>query len=105
MRMKISQLKQITDKAIVIPGVTQGRGWKGSTAGSGQAGLMGQGQMYEVQQGQVLDPAPGSQQPLAMLQALGRVTGKLPGRKGPGGTGRQLPEYELVVCPGDQAGL
>jgi len=46
---------------------------------------MGQGQLYEVQQGSVPGPALGSQQPHAMLQAWGRVPGKLPGRKGPGG--------------------
>ncbi|KAJ7402705.1 hypothetical protein BTVI_83993 [Pitangus sulphuratus] len=57
--------------------------------GSGQAGLMGQGQQYEVQQGQVLGSALGSQQCHAALQAGGTVPGKLPDRKGPGGAGRQ----------------
>jgi len=51
---------------------------------------MGRGQLYEFQQGQVLDPALGSQQPHAMLQALGRVSGKLLSGKGPGGVGQQL---------------
>ena len=50
---------------------------------------MGWGQLYEVQQGQVLGPAAGSQQPHATLQAWGGVAGKLPGRKGPGGAGCQ----------------
>jgi len=48
---------------------------------------MGQGQLYEVQQGQVQGPALGSQPPHATLQAWGRVSGKLPGVKGPGGAG------------------
>jgi len=42
---------------------------------------MGQGQRYEFQQGQILGPALGSQQPHATLQAWGRVAGKLPGGK------------------------
>jgi len=42
---------------------------------------MGRGQLYEVQQGQVMHPAPGSQQPHAMLQAWGRVAGELPSAK------------------------
>uniref|UniRef100_A0A8C0BP17 Malic enzyme n=1 Tax=Buteo japonicus TaxID=224669 RepID=A0A8C0BP17_9AVES len=46
---------------------------------------MGRGQLYEVQQGSVLGPALGSQQPHATLQAWGRVAGKLPGGKRPGG--------------------
>jgi len=45
---------------------------------------MGQGQLYEVQQGQMLGPALGSQQPHATLQAWGGVAGNLPGRKGLG---------------------
>ena len=65
---------------------------------------MGQGQSYEVQQPQVLDPALGSQQPHAMLQAWGRVAGKLPGGKGPWGVGRQPAEHEPAVCPGGQEG-
>jgi len=40
---------------------------------------MGQGQLYEAQQGQVLGPALGSQQPHATLQAGGRVAVKMPG--------------------------
>jgi len=35
----------------------------------------------------MLGPALRSQQPHAMLQAWGRVAGKLPGRRGPGGAG------------------
>jgi len=46
---------------------------------------MGQGQMYEVKQGQMLGPALGSQQPQAMLQAWGSMAGKLPGEKDLGG--------------------
>ena len=38
----------------------------------------------------------------AMLQAWGRVTGKLAGGKGPGDVGRQAAEYEPAVCPGVQ---
>ncbi|GAB0175569.1 mitochondrial enolase superfamily member 1 [Grus japonensis] len=45
--------------------------------GSGQAVLMSQGQLYEVQQGSVPGPALGSQQLHATLQAWGRVAGKL----------------------------
>lgn len=45
--------------------------------------------LYEVQQGQALGPAPGTQQPEAALQAAeGRVAGKLPGGKDPWGTGQ-----------------
>ena len=40
-------------------------------------------QSHEVQQGQVLGPALGSQQPHATLQTWGGVAGKLPGGKGP----------------------
>ncbi|PKU40995.1 hypothetical protein llap_8698 [Limosa lapponica baueri] len=45
---------------------------------------MGRDQWYEVQQGQMLGPALGSQQPHAALQAWSRVAGELPGRRGPG---------------------
>ncbi|GAB0179562.1 hypothetical protein GRJ2_000421500 [Grus japonensis] len=62
---------------------------------------MGQGQLYEVQQGSVPGPALGSQQPQAtLLQAWGRVAGKLPVRKETGGVGRQPAEHEPAVCPG-----
>jgi len=44
---------------------------------------MGRGQLYEVQQGEVLGPALGSQQSHATLQAWGGLAGKLPVRKGP----------------------
>ncbi|KAJ7423825.1 hypothetical protein BTVI_08735 [Pitangus sulphuratus] len=44
---------------------------------------MGQG--HEVPQGQVLGLALGSQQPHTVLQARGRVVGKLPGGKGSAG--------------------
>jgi len=37
----------------------------------------------------VLSPALGSQQPHAMLEACGRVAGKLPGGKGSWGAGRR----------------
>jgi len=65
---------------------------------------MGRGQLYEVQQGQMPGPAHGSQQPHPMLQAWVGVAGKLPGRKGPWGVGRQLAEQEPAVCPGGQEG-
>jgi len=42
---------------------------------------MGRVQLYEVQQGQMLGPALGSQQPHATLQVWGRVAGKLPSGK------------------------
>jgi len=63
---------------------------------------MGQGQLYQVQQGQITGPALESQQPHAMLQAWGGVTGKLPSRKGSWGIGQQLAEQEPAVCPGGQ---
>ena len=44
---------------------------------------MGQGKLYEFQQGQVLGPAFWSQQPQATLQAWGGAAGKLPDGKGP----------------------
>ncbi|NWQ86631.1 TFG protein, partial [Burhinus bistriatus] len=72
--------------------------------GSGQAGPMGRGQWYEVQQGQVPGPALGSQQPHAALQAWGGVARKLPGGEGPGRVGGQPAEYEPAVCPGGQEG-
>jgi len=40
-----------------------------------QAGSMGQGQLYEVQPGQVPGPALGSHQPHGMLQASGSLEG------------------------------
>jgi len=46
---------------------------------------MGQGQLYEVQHGQMPGPALGSQQPHVTLQAWGGVAGKLHCRKGPWG--------------------
>jgi len=52
----------------------------------------------------VSGPALGSQQPHATLQAWGRMAGKLPGGKGPGGIGQQLTDYEPIACPGGQAG-
>jgi len=48
---------------------------------------MGQGQLYEIQQGQVLRHALGSKQLHAKLQAWGRVARKLPGIKGCGDVG------------------
>jgi len=48
---------------------------------------MSQGQLYELQQGQMPGPALGSQQPHATLQAWGRVAGKLTSKKGPGAVG------------------
>ena len=44
----------------------------------------------------------GSQKPCATLQACGRVSGKLPGRKAPGGADRQPSEHEPAVCSGGQ---
>ena len=37
-------------------------------------------------------------------KAWGRVAGKMPGGKGPGGAGQQLAEHEPAVCPGGQEG-
>jgi len=51
--------------------------------------LTGQGKLYEVQQGQMLGPAHGSQQPHATLKAWGGEAGKLPGGKGPGAVSQQ----------------
>ncbi|KAJ7398444.1 hypothetical protein BTVI_125427 [Pitangus sulphuratus] len=46
---------------------------------------------YELHQDEVLGPTFESQQPNAVLQAWGRVAGKLPSGKGPGDAGqRQL---------------
>jgi len=73
-----------------------------SAEGSGQAGLMGRGQLYELQQGQVPGPALQSQQRHAALQAWGGVAGKLTSRKGPGVAGQQLAEHEPAVRPGGQ---
>ena len=50
----------------------------------------------------VLNPALWSQQPHAMLQVWGRVSGKLCGRKGSGGVGQLLTEHESAVLnPGE----
>jgi len=80
------------------------QGQEGSAERSGQTGSMGQGQLYEVQQGQMPSPALGSQQPHATLRAWGGVAGELPSGKGPWGVGRQLAEHEPAVCPGGQEG-
>jgi len=45
-----------------------------------------------------------SQQPQAMLQAWGRVTGKLYGGKQSGSASQQPAEHEPTVCPGEQEG-
>jgi len=37
-----------------------------------------------------------------MLQAWGRVTGNIPGGKGPWGVGQQPAEHEPAVCLGGQ---
>lgn len=37
-----------------------------------------------------------------MLLAWGRMAGKLPGGKGPGGVGQKPAEYEPAVCSGGQ---
>ena len=65
---------------------------------------MGQGQLYEIQQGSVPGPALASKQPHAVLQSWGGVAGKLPGRKGPWAVGSQPAEHEPAVCPGGQEG-
>lgn len=46
---------------------------------------MGQGQLPEFQQSQVLGPTLAAQQSQGALQAWGRVAGKWPRGKGPGG--------------------
>lgn len=51
---------------------------------------MGGGRWCEVQQGQVLCPALGHNSLLQHSMGWGRVAGKLPGRKGPGGAGPQV---------------
>jgi len=61
---------------------------------------MGQGQLYEVQQGQISGPALQSQQPHATLQAYGRVAGELPSGKDLG----VLVNIEPAVCPGGREG-
>ncbi|KAJ7400911.1 hypothetical protein BTVI_100937 [Pitangus sulphuratus] len=64
-------------------GVALAGGQEGSAEGSGQAGLMGQGQLCEIQQGQVWLGL-GSQQPHTELQAQGTMAGKQPSGKQPG---------------------
>jgi len=49
--------------------------------------MMGQGQLYEIQQGQAPDAALQSQQSHATLQAWGGVAGKLPSGKMSWGVG------------------
>ena len=63
---------------------------------------MGQGQLYEFQQGQIPGPVLQSKQPHAMLQVWGRVAGNMPGGKGPGSVDRQAAEHEPAVCAGAQ---
>ena len=53
---------------------------------------------------QMPGPALTSQQPHAMVQDWGRVAGKLPSGKGPGGAGQQPAEHEPRVGPGGQEG-
>jgi len=65
---------------------------------------MSQGQLYEIKQGQVPDPALVSQQPQATLQAWGGVAGELSSRKGSWGVDGQAAEHEPAVCPGGQKG-
>jgi len=60
--------------------------------------------LYEIQKGQVLGPALGSQQPHTTLQAWGGVAGKLPSRKGSWGVGQHPSEHEPAVCPSGQEG-
>lgn len=48
-------------------------------------------QSQNINQGSVLGPTLGSQQPYAMLWAWGRVDGKMPDRKGP-----RLTDWQLV---------
>lgn len=60
--------------------------WEGSVEGSGSAESRGQGQLREVQQGQVLRLALESMIQAA-LWAGDRVAGKLSSGKGPVGTG------------------
>lgn len=50
---------------------------EGSAEGSKQAGLMGQGQLHEFQQGKEPGPAHGAQQPQEVPQAWDRVIGNL----------------------------
>ncbi|GAB0179859.1 mitochondrial enolase superfamily member 1 [Grus japonensis] len=71
--------------------------------------LMDEGEAVDVVYLSVLGLALGSEQPHAMLQAWGRVAGRLPSGKRTGGVGRQPAayepaEYEPAVCPGGQEG-
>lgn len=62
---------------------------------------MGWSQCDEVQQDQASDLAP---QPQAMLQAWGRVAGKLCGGKESKDVGQHSAEHEPAVCPDGQEG-
>ena len=57
-----------------------------------------------IQQDQVPGPALWSQQPHALLQAWGRVAGRLWEGKGSGGVGHCSAEREPAVCPGGREG-
>lgn len=63
-------------------------GEEGSAGESGQAESIGQGQLYEVQEGETPGLALGSQQTHAELQAGGRGAGKMFSGKGPAGAGQ-----------------
>ena len=58
----------------------------------------------EVQQDRVPGPLLWSQQLQKVLQAWGRVVGRLCRGDGPGGFGQCLAEHEPAVCPGGQKG-
>jgi len=58
----------------------------------------------EVQQGQVQDPAPGEEQPHALVQAWGGPVGEQLCGEGPGCPGGRQVDHEPAVCPGCQEG-
>ncbi|XP_071660503.1 uncharacterized protein [Patagioenas fasciata] len=84
------------------PGLSWGQ--RGPAEGSGRIGELSNHQPHEVQQGQVLNFAPGTRQPWLYIQTGGRDAGKQLCGEESGGSGRWQVEREPNSVPGSQEG-